>query len=474
MLAYTDAPGAIGTSPQVNDLNLGADVGGSAYLGNVFSGQWSVTGGTADPFNNYEAIFLPAGTDGAIEITVTGFNIAGDGVPNSGDSTDQDFALVCYNCAQIPTFTLNAIPTSLEVCAPDDAVYNVDVGSILGYSDTVTLSALGNPAGTTVNFSTNPVTPPGASTLTIGNTGAAAAGSYMIGISGVSVVTKTTTVDLNLFDTLPASPSPLTPADGAVDVSFRPTYSWTAVAQAASYLLEVATDAGFSNIVYSASETGTSHTAEVPLTKDTTYHWRVTAGNACGNGTSSTFSFTTQAATLVCNGAAVDFEDGIPADWTVVNNNPGGIVWTTTADPACGILNRTNGTGEAACADSDAAGPAGMPYDTELVSNPFDLLGSTAVELDVKAYYRDLTSLANDRFEVDVWDGASWNNELRWDEDHEPDDFTLNLSAYVGQPTVQVRFRYFGNGYDWYTQVDDIELSCNVLGVREYLPMIYK
>lgn len=39
VLAYTDAPGAIGVSPQVNDLNLAADVGGSAYLGNVFSGQ---------------------------------------------------------------------------------------------------------------------------------------------------------------------------------------------------------------------------------------------------------------------------------------------------------------------------------------------------------------------------------------------------------------------------------------------------
>lgn len=98
VLAYTDAPGAVGTSPQVNNLNLAATIGSSNYLGNRFSGQWSITGGNADNANNYEAIFLPAGTTGNINLTVTAFNIAGDGVPGNSDSTDQDFALVCYNC----------------------------------------------------------------------------------------------------------------------------------------------------------------------------------------------------------------------------------------------------------------------------------------------------------------------------------------------------------------------------------------
>jgi hypothetical protein len=156
----------------------------------------------------------------------------------------------------------------------------------------------------------------------------------------------------------------------------------------------------------------------------------------------------------------VDFEDGIPADWTVVNNSPGGLVWVTTADAACGIPNRTNGTGEAACADSDAAGSGAPPYNTDLVSNPFDLTGWGAAVMDVKAYYRDITTGANDRLEVDIWDGVAWTNELSWDEDHEPEDFTLNLSAYAGLPNVQARFRYSGNGWDWFAQVDDVELTC--------------
>ncbi|HEX4822817.1 MAG TPA: S8 family serine peptidase [Candidatus Polarisedimenticolaceae bacterium] len=99
VMAYTDAPGSIGTSPQVNNLDLQANVNGTIYNGNVFSGQYSVTGGAPDPANNVESVFLPAGTSGPVTLTVTGFNIAGDGVPGTGDATDQDFALVCYNCA---------------------------------------------------------------------------------------------------------------------------------------------------------------------------------------------------------------------------------------------------------------------------------------------------------------------------------------------------------------------------------------
>ncbi len=462
VLAYTDAPGAVGTSPQVNDLNLAATVGGTTYLGNVFSGQWSVTGGSADPFNNYEAIFLPPGVSGAIDITVTAFNVGGDGVPNSGDMTDQDFALVCYNCAQTPTFSVDAEPEELNVCAPANAIYDVDVGSILGFSDAVTLSAGGNPAGTTVGFSTNPVTPAGSSTLTIGNTGAAAAGSYSIDVTGTSTTagSRTDTVILDLYGIVPSAPALLTPADGAADMPYKPVFSWTAVAQAAGYLLEVATDAGFINIVYAAGETGTSHQAAVPLSASTTYYWRITASNVCGSAISTTFSFTVQSTSLPCNGWAVDFEDGIPSDWTVVNNSPGGIVWTTTADPACEVPNYTNGSGEAACADSDAAGSGAPPYDTELVTPPIDMTAWGAAVLDVKAYYNDITTGANDRFEVDVWDGSSWTNELSWDEDHMPEDFSMNLSAYAGLPVMQLRFRYFGNGYDWYALVDDIAVTC--------------
>src|SRR5690606_30133494 len=130
---------------------------------------FSSTGGAADAANNYEAVFLPAGTTGTIEITVRATNVAGDGVPNSGDGTDQDFGLVVYNGSQEPTFTVTTSNDELAVCSPDDAVYALDVNNVNGYMGTVNLSAVGAPAGATVNFAPPSGSPSFASTLTLGN-----------------------------------------------------------------------------------------------------------------------------------------------------------------------------------------------------------------------------------------------------------------------------------------------------------------
>jgi hypothetical protein len=288
VMAYTDKAGAIGTSPQVNNLNLAANIGGSAYLGNHFSGQWSVTGGTSDSANNYEAIFLPAGTTGDIEITITGFNIADDGVPNTGDSTDQDFALVCYNCTEKSGFTLDVNPDSQAVCVPADAVYAVTVGQVAENTDPVTLNSVGHPAGTTAGFSINPVTPPGSSQLTIGNMGAAAAGSYSIDVVGTTLTdTLTKTVGLDIYTNLPGMVVLQTPVNDAQDQSLTPTFTWNGIAQAASYTLEVATDPGFGTILYNTTIAGTSHTIGITLEPSTRYSWRVSAHNPCGSGTSS-------------------------------------------------------------------------------------------------------------------------------------------------------------------------------------------
>jgi hypothetical protein len=53
---------------------------------------------------------------GDVTITVTAANIAGDGVPNTGDATDQDFALVCSNCVLAPTFTLSTAQRAECLC----------------------------------------------------------------------------------------------------------------------------------------------------------------------------------------------------------------------------------------------------------------------------------------------------------------------------------------------------------------------
>jgi subtilisin family serine protease len=102
MLVWTDAPGqGLGgaTPAWVNDLDFTVTGGGNTYLGNDFDGNGlSIpnSGNAADGMNNTEGIFLENLSPGSYTFTVTAASIAGDGVPNVGDSTDQDFALVIY------------------------------------------------------------------------------------------------------------------------------------------------------------------------------------------------------------------------------------------------------------------------------------------------------------------------------------------------------------------------------------------
>ena len=96
-LAYTDAPGPTSGNAFVNDLDLVVNADGQTYKGNVLSGGQSVPGGTADPRNNVENVFLPPGVTGRFSVDVRGTNIPGDGVPGNADTTDQDYALVVSN-----------------------------------------------------------------------------------------------------------------------------------------------------------------------------------------------------------------------------------------------------------------------------------------------------------------------------------------------------------------------------------------
>ncbi|HEY9131048.1 MAG TPA: S8 family serine peptidase [Dyella sp.] len=103
MLAWTDAPGhgLGGTTPAWNNnLDLHVKVGDTDYWGNALGEEgWSVSNGEADAKNNLEGVFLsPEQLKGELTLEVVASDINSDGLPNQGDDTDQDFALVCYNC----------------------------------------------------------------------------------------------------------------------------------------------------------------------------------------------------------------------------------------------------------------------------------------------------------------------------------------------------------------------------------------
>ncbi len=219
-----------------------------------------------------------------------------------GGSGQTRIAAFKFDECGTPDFTLNASPDVLNVCAPSDAVYTVSLGAISGFSNTVTLTSTGQPAGTTASFVPNPLMPPGESTLTIGNTGAAAPGSYNIDVIGAAAGSPghQETVVLNLFTAAPDVATLLLPADGAMDVSTRPTYDWSDVTNVTTYEIEVSTDPDFITIVDSATGlTASTYTPAGTLAMDTVHYWRVRAVNACGDAVSVVGAFRTAASSCV-------------------------------------------------------------------------------------------------------------------------------------------------------------------------------
>ncbi len=155
-LAWTDAPGPTTGNAYKNDLDLVVTLNGRTYKGNVFNGQYSTNGGTADARNNAECVFLPAGQTGVIVVTVSAANINSDGVPNYGGSVDQDFALVIYNA----TAGASNQPPVLDAIGDRSATTNTLLQFAVTASDPfdgdlITLSATGIPPWATFATVTN-------------------------------------------------------------------------------------------------------------------------------------------------------------------------------------------------------------------------------------------------------------------------------------------------------------------------------
>ncbi|WP_256840721.1 S8 family serine peptidase [Ornithinimicrobium cryptoxanthini] len=125
-LTWTDAAGAVGANPAlVNDLDLEVQqVGGSLFRGNVFTGAWSSTGGTADSLNNTEGVAIQSPT-GVYEISVVAANVSASARTDIATPW-QDFALVIDN-AEVPAADPVSVVTVLDRSGSMQTLGYVDV-----------------------------------------------------------------------------------------------------------------------------------------------------------------------------------------------------------------------------------------------------------------------------------------------------------------------------------------------------------
>lgn len=272
---------------------------GTTEPGSSGSGIW-------DPDNQRLVGMLSGGTASCSSITFDCYGKFSDSWDNGGADNQNlapwldpnDTGITGIDGSDEAPFAIIADNSSIEVCSPDDAVYNLTITqNDPGFTETVTLTTSGLPGSSTESFSVDMVTPPSSSVLTLSGIGTVATGSYIFDVEGNSTSeSRTTALELVVNNGVPNSAALIFPVDASVGQATSPEFSWDDVVGAGSYLVEVATDMAFTDIIFTESTSSTSLVSPVTLSATTEYFWRVTASNTCGSGAvSSVFSFTTSA-----------------------------------------------------------------------------------------------------------------------------------------------------------------------------------
>lgn len=247
-----------------------------------------------------------------------------------------------FNECGTPGFSLGVSPASRNICVGSAATYTVTNTSIASFTGPVTLALTGAPAPSTSSFSPNPVPTPGTSTLTISNTASIAAGTYPLMINGTSPPADPRTANATLVVTaaIAGAPTLTSPANSALGVSVRPAFQWSNTG-ATDYTLQVATDAAFTNIVFTTTVSATTATPGADLASDTIHYWRVRSNNACGaSAFSAVFSFRTLTAPGTCSAGTTarnlyseDFSNGLGG--FITTGSTGTSTWAiSTARPS--------------------------------------------------------------------------------------------------------------------------------------------
>ncbi len=281
-------------------------------------------------------------------------------------TSQRSFAGRVQNLFNTPSFNMSAPNSSISVCARTPSATNappvtLNLVAINGFSGTTNLS-FPNPLPSGVAGTLTPTavtTLPGSSIAQLTANNTATPGTVGVVVRGVSgAITRDVPISLTIATAAPTVSTLTLPANGATAVSTSPTFTWSASTQAASYQLDVATDAAFTNILFTRTLTDTSLVSPVALPTSTQIFWRVTATNACpvqepvelfmdgfedpvpggAGAVSATGSFTTQSAPGDCPAGPAptillseNFDSGTPGSgWGQQAGGSGTNTWAVT------------------------------------------------------------------------------------------------------------------------------------------------
>ena len=438
---------------------------GLRYIGRLVSdaldtmprGEFVLVDGSASNNSNRYGDYSSLNVDPVDECT---FWFTGE--YNTSGSWSTRIGAFRFDACGEPGFALsspNAVGQVCTVSSADDFQPSIDVLSISDFTNPVVLSfdpAL--PAGMSGSFNPNPVVPDNSSLATISVDQTVPNGPYTLTVLGQSAGASDRTLDLGLtvFDDFPGAFNLSSPADGAMNTSRTPLLQWTASSQVQEYLVEVATDAGFGNVVISELvSTNEYQVGAGVLSSSTQYFWRVTPGNACGDGAvSSVFDFTTQPEPGDC---PIDL---FPLTRFSDDMENGANGWTLGAGSIQNTWQQTNANSVSGTTAWNAAN-LDSQSDQRLVSPPIDLPGAAELPLTLRFWNRqeleDAPGACWDAaiVEVSTDAGGSWTElsdprVLFREHDGIVNDFTGGPNPLAGLPA------WCGDPRDWEDYVIDL------------------
>ena len=190
----------------------------------------------------------------------------------------------CRTYPQLPQlFQLEGV---VEACLEQPVSMDVYVGA--GFGQAVALQLSGLPAGTAAAYSSNPALPGEMVTITLD--GFVQAGTHPVALTASDGnYSYTANFQLNIT-ALPEAPLLLIPDNYSPVFQNQLFFSWSPVPGADTFLLEIARDPWFEEMVEAIylSEHYSDRSEDLP---GGPYYWRVTALNRCGAQASEVFSF---------------------------------------------------------------------------------------------------------------------------------------------------------------------------------------
>ena len=268
--------------------------------------------------------------------------------------------------------------------------------------------------------------------------------------------------------------APFTQVLTAVTSTGTPAYQWTLNgvnipgATGSTYTINTVSSGAYSVIVTNTTTTCVSAPAAAVSVTIKPSPTGVTASASvpticAGDPTNLLGSANTPSPTIL----TLDFESGLGA-WTTTNNSGGTTptipAWTIQTNPFTSTnstpVTFNSGSGSKFILANADLGGSGTTVDVSLISPAFSTMGYSTLAISYSQYYRQYLTSVN--VDVTTNAGSSWTTVKTYTADQGTSTAfatdNVDLSAYINNPAVQVRFRY-QDGWAWYWALDNIVIS---------------